>query len=238
MQVGDSIARFCVVSRATSLFFLSVPFVSVLPPPAGSLFPLFFYFFAFRAFSLAFCRTFFLSRARFRALAFVRARVLLFPSRLVFPRFVFPSARSLSPLSFPRPVSFSFRVASPSPFVPFRPVSVPLGPRRFRICKRPCLRVSNELVRRVCRDVVCFSFPFPRSFFRFRSPSRVRLGIPRGSPGAVRGAPRAPLWRLSSPFHRLSSPRRRLSSLFHRCVRHPPPFMHVPRHSTTDYLFG
>ena len=174
MQVGDSIARFCVVSRATSLFFLSVPFVSVLPPPAGSLFPLFFYFFAFRA------------------LACACACVLLFPSRLVFPRFVFPSARSLSPLSFPRPVSFSFRVASPSPFVPFRPVSVPLGPRRVRICKRPCLRVSNELVRRVCRDVVCFSFPFPRSFFRFRSPSRVRLGIPRVSPGAVRGAPRAP----------------------------------------------
>ena len=162
MQVGDSIARFGVVSRVTSLFFLSVPFVSVLPPPVGSRF---LYFFAARA---SFC--------------FPRA---LFSLVFFFPAFPFP-------LLFPCPVSFSFCVASPSPFVPFRPVSVPLGPRRVRICKRPCLRVSNELVRRVCRDVVCFSFPFPRSFFRFRSPSRVRLGIPRVSPGAVRGAPRAP----------------------------------------------
>ena len=199
MQVGDSIARFGVVSRATSLFFLSVPFVSVLPPPVGSRF---LYFFPARA---SFC----FPRALFSLVSFF---LLLVPF----------------PLLFPRPVSFSFRVASPSPFVPFRPVSVPLGPRRVRICKCPCLRVSNELVRRVCRDVVCFSFPFPRSFFCFRSPSRVRLGIPRGSPGAVRGAPRAPLWRLSSPFHRLSSPRRRLSSLFHRCVRPPPAFRARP----------
>ena len=171
MQVGDSIARFCVVSRATSLFFLSVPFVSVLPPPAGSVFPFLF-------FRLS------------RALARLRAS-FCFP-RASFSLVLFFLLLVPFPLSFPRPVSFSFRVASPSPFVPFRPVSVPLGPRRVRICKRPCLRVSNELVRRVCRDVVCFSFPFPRSFFRFRSPSRVRLGIPRVSPGAVRGAPRAP----------------------------------------------
>ena len=36
MQVGELIVRFRVVDRVTSLFFLSVPFVSILPPPVGS----------------------------------------------------------------------------------------------------------------------------------------------------------------------------------------------------------
>ena len=53
---------------------------------------------------------------------------------------------------------------SPSPFVPFSPVSVPLAPRRVRICKCPCLCIMNELVRCVWRDVIYFAFPFPYFF--------------------------------------------------------------------------
>ncbi len=85
MQVGELIVRFRVVDRVTSLFFLSVPFVSILPPPVGSpvlLFP--------------------------RVLLFPLSLVFPFIFSLRFPfpfcflvPFRFPSASCLRPLLFP-----------------------------------------------------------------------------------------------------------------------------------------
>ena len=87
MQVGDSIARFRVVSRVTSLFFLSVPFVSVLPPPVGSRF---LFFPRARPFvSLVPCFPLFSFSLRFP-----------FPFCFLVP-FRFPSPLCLPPLLFP-----------------------------------------------------------------------------------------------------------------------------------------
>ena len=87
MQVGELIVRFRVVDRVTSLFFLSVPFVSILPPPVGSpvlLFP------RVRPFvSLVPCFPLFYFSLRFP-----------FPFCFLVP-FRFPSASCLRPLLFP-----------------------------------------------------------------------------------------------------------------------------------------
>ena len=84
MQVGELIVRFRVVDRVTSLFFLSLPFVSSLPPPVGS---------PVRCFPASFCFPFPLFSLSLR---------FPFPFCFLVP-FRFPSPLCLPPLLFPFP---------------------------------------------------------------------------------------------------------------------------------------
>ena len=82
MQVGEVIVRLRVVDRVTSLFFLSLPFVSSLPPPVGS---------PVHCFPASFC---------FPCPLFSLSLRFPFPFCFLVP-FRFPSASCLRPLLFP-----------------------------------------------------------------------------------------------------------------------------------------